>query len=105
MKFFFEENKLSEKPIPTFLIGNKSDLQRKVPENSTKKLLKNNHCLKYMSVSAKNDDSKIISLFQELGEQIYENKKGIEKKNQQNITLKKGETKKKKQCIFIRCLV
>ena len=104
MSLFFEENKRGGN-LPLFLIGNKNDLERKVPKKDIDDFLNNNSDFTYKSVSAKTDDVNINSLFQELEEEIYENNKDSHKKGQKNIVLKFDYKTKKNNCIFRRCLV
>ena len=92
----FEENNNSQN-IPKFLIGNKSDLEHLVTQDSIDKLAKEAG-IQYFSTSAK-DGSNIDEMFQTLSESMYEN--SVKKpKGQKNVKLSECKEKTpKKECI------
>lgn len=96
----FEENH-NGKGIPKYLIGNKSDLRKKVSnpvdEKEIDKLLKQERFkdYKFESTSALENEN-IDKIFEELSETMYENYQKSPDKGQKNVLVKKYEKKKKK---------
>ena len=67
----FKENHNGKKDIPTYLIGNKSDLEKKVEKDTIDKLV-NETGYEFKEVSARNDDDKKLGkLFEEIAEKLY----------------------------------
>ena len=83
-----------------YLVGNKNDLEKVVPEESVIDFLRKNVNFHYKSVSAKKEEKNNINeLFQELGEKIFSNNIGKKEQtfNINTVTLNGIILKKKKQ--------
>ena len=83
-----------------YLVGNKNDLEKVVPEESVIDFLRKNVNFHYKSVSAKKEEKNNINeLFQELGEKIFSNNIGKKEQtfNINTVTLNGFDLKKKKQ--------
>ena len=83
-----------------YLVGNKNDLEKVVPEESVNDFLRKNVNFHYKSVSAKKEEKNNINeLFQELGEKIFSNNIGKKEQtfNINTVTLNGLDLKKKKQ--------
>ena len=83
-----------------YLVGNKNDLEKVVPEESVIDFLRKNVNFHYKSVSAKKEEKNNINeLFQELGEKIFSNNIGKKEQtfNINTVTLNGLDLKKKKQ--------
>ena len=78
----YNDNHNGKADIPKFLIGNKSDQERKVREDLIEQFKNEYKDYKYYETSAKKNDG-IEKLFQDLGEDLYKilNKKGGKKRN------------------------
>ena len=101
----FEESSSSRIDIPKFLVGNKNDLESEVDENLIDEFLNKNKNFKYKSTSAKKEeDNQIKELFQELGEDLYEDYKIYGNKKIKNIQLRDGNSEKK-TCVLAKCLL
>ena len=101
----FEESSSSRIDIPKFLVGNKNDLESEVDENLIDEFLNKNKSFKYKSTSAKKEeDNQIKELFQELGEDLYEDYKIYGNKKTKNIQLRDGNSEKK-TCVLAKCLL
>ena len=101
----FEESSSSRIDIPKFLVGNKNDLESEVDENLIDEFLNKNKSFKYKSTSAKKEeDNQIKELFQELGEDLYEDYKIYGNKKTKNIQLRDGNSEKK-ICVLAKCLL
>ena len=96
----FKENHNGKEGIQNYLIGNKSDLERKVDQNIIAEFAKNNN-LYYIETSAKENIS-IDELFEDIAEKLYEDyvKSGRENKAQNNIRIAKQKKRSKKCCLF-----
>ena len=81
----FKENHNGNEEIPQFLVGNKCDLVNKVKEDEIENFATDNN-LKYKATSAK-ENILISELFQEIGEELYNDyvKSGKINRKQQNV--------------------
>ena len=106
MKIFYEEENSNNGKIPKFLVGNKNDLENIVSEKDIKEFLKKNKYMRYKSVSAKTDDTKINELFQELAEQIYKSRGNDYKstKSHKKIIINYNDREKNNNCFLARCM-
>ena len=96
----FKENHNWKKGIPAYLIGNKSDLEKKVEKDAIDKLV-NETGYEFKEVSARNDDDKKLGkLFEEIAEKLYEDyvKSGRGNKSQNTIKIAHNKAPKKKGC-------
>ena len=98
----FNENHNGKKGIPRYLVGNKSDLEKKVQKDVIDKLLCANK-YKYYETSAKSN-SGIDELFQELSEDLYKIlvETGGNNKSQNSKKLSKYK-KKTKKGLYMYC--
>ena len=83
--------------VPRILVGNKSDLERKVEKDVIDKFLEKNKYLKYVDTSAK-ENTGINELFQELSEKLFQGYMKKIKKKQKNIKIDEIKAKKKGHC-------
>ncbi len=74
-----------------YLIGNKKDLEKDVDDESIKSFLEDNKDFTYKATSAKDEDDQINTLFQEMGEILYQSYKKTEKIKLKTIKLRSGE--------------
>ena len=98
----FKENHNGKEGIQNYLIGNKSDLERKVDQNIIAEFAKNNN-LYYIETSAKENIS-IDELFEDIAEKLYEDyvKSGRGNKVQTNIKITEQKKKTSKKCCLIK---
>jgi Ras-related protein Rab-11A len=94
----FDENCSSNKDIPKYLIGNKSDLEHNVTEDEIATFLEENKGLKYKETSARNNEA-ITDLFEELAETLAQTEKKQDKQNIKSINTPKKVTKRKSCCV------
>ena len=92
----YNDNK-NKSDVPRILVGNKSDLERKVEKDVIDKFLEKNTDLKYVETSAK-ENTRINELFQEISEKLFQEYEKKGKKNQKNIKIDKQKDKKKPLC-------
>ena len=95
IKLFNENNKKSDNVIK-YLVGNKSDLEQNI-EQSLIDEFSNNYNLKYHLISAKYNIS-INELFQEMGEDLYNNYIKFSGNRQK---VKTEKTKSEKHCFLM----
>ena len=110
---FFNNNNKSEKKnhknIPRYLIGNKKDLEREIEKKVIEIFLEEeeNKNMIYKETSAKDNNDEINNLFQEIGEELYEDYiKSGRKKNKnkkEKVHLTKYKEKKNSKCF--KCIV
>ena len=93
----FKENTNSPINIPKYLVGNKSDLEHKVPQESIDELVKKAD-LKYLATSAK-DGSNIQELFKTLSEEMYDSNKKVPNVQNKIKLSKLKEEPKESNCI------
>ena len=100
------QNNCNNINILKYLIGNKNDLDIKVPQDDINSFIKKNNDFKYKSISAKKENNEINELFDEIGEELYkdyEENGGINKRGH-NIQLSEKK-KEKKNCKMLKCIV
>ena len=102
----FKESYNGKEGIPTFLIGNKNDLEKNVTQEEINEFLKDYKDMKFEETSAKNNTS-IDKVFEEMAELLYKDyvKTGGDNKKQNTTKLKadnNNENKKKNGCICTR---
>ena len=96
---FFKDNHNGKEGIPMYLIGNKSDQERKVQKDAIDEFIIDNK-YKYFETSAK-ENIGIDELFQELSEDLYKiliETGGKKSQNTQTLNKFKGN-KRNKHCI------
>ena len=91
----FDDNQNAKEGIVKYLVGNKSDQERKVNDHLIEQFINEYKEFKYSEVSAKSNDG-IEKLFLELGEDLYtiQTKKGGISKSQNTIIISKYIEKK-----------
>ena len=96
----FKDNHNGKEGIPMYLIGNKSDQERKVQKDAIDEFIIDNK-YKYFETSAK-ENTGIDELFQELSEDLYKiliETGGNKSQNTQTLNKFKGNKKNKSDCI------
>ena len=102
---FFKDNTNCENNIPTYLIGNKKDLERKV-EDEEIEIFKDEHKgIIYKETSAKEEDNQIEELFREMGELLYDKYKKNPHKNKSKKRHLSNYDENKKGCPISKCIV
>ena len=97
----FNENHNGKKGIPIYLIGNKSDLEKKVTKESINELIQETG-FEFKELSALSDDeTKFGELFEEIAEKLYiiEKKYGNREQKGKQISKYDENNNNKKDCV------
>ena len=97
----FNENHNGKKGIPIYLIGNKSDLEKKVSKESIDELIQETG-YEFKELSALNDDEiKFGEVFEEIAEKLYtiEKKYGNREQKGKQISKYDENNNNKKDCV------
>ena len=99
----FNECNTKNLNIPKYLLGNKSDLEKEVPQEKIDTFLSKNNNFIYKEISAKEENDNIKNLFQEIGERLYEENKNIHRSSSKIKLI--DNQKEKKKCMLSGCIV
>ena len=102
---FFKDNTNSENNMPTYLIGNKKDLEKNVEDDEIEIFKDEHKDIIYKETSAKEEDNQIEELFREMGELLYDKYKKNPHKNKSNKRNLSKYDENKRGCPISKCIV
>ena len=102
---FFKDNTNSENNMPTYLIGNKKDLEKNVEDDEIEIFKDEHKDIIYKETSAKEEDNQIEELFREMGELLYDKYKKNPHKNKSNKRNLSIYEENKNGCLIAKCIL